>query len=127
MNELKINGIKDLENIPDISFYLFLLLIGISLVLIFSFVYLLYKYFKSRNNPRKVYYKTLQNLDLNNTKNAAYEITKYAKKLARSDREIKLADELISELEAYKYKKSVEKFDNNIYQKYELFMENIDV
>ncbi|WP_298753840.1 hypothetical protein [uncultured Arcobacter sp.] len=127
MNELKINGIKALETIPDISFYLFILLIGVSLILIFSFIYLLYKYFKSKNNPRKRYYKRLENLDLNNTKNAAYEITKYVKKLAKSHREIKLAEELISELEEYKYKKDVKKFDNTIYQKYELFMENVDV
>ncbi|PLY09353.1 MAG: hypothetical protein C0626_10200 [Arcobacter sp.] len=69
----------------------------------------------------------MENLDLNNTKNAAYEITKYVKKLAKSHREIKLAEELISELEEYKYKKDVKKFDNTIYQKYELFMENVDV
>lgn len=127
MNELKINSIKDLETIPDISFYLFLLLIIISLILLGSLVYLLYKHFKNKNNPRKKYYKILKEIDLNDTKTAAYKITKYIKKLARNDREIKLAEELISELESYKYKKNVERFNNNIHQKYELFMENIDV
>ena len=127
MNELKINGLKSLETIPDISFYIFLLLILISLIVFSTIIYLLYKFFKNRNNPRKEYYEKLKNLDLTNTKNAAYEITKYARKLARNDREKKLLEELICDLEEYKYKKDVKKFENNIKQKYEVFMENIDV
>ncbi len=127
MSELKINDLKGLEAIPDISFYLFILLIIVCIVILSSLIFLLYKFFKSRNNPRKMYYKKLQELDLNDTKNAAYTMSKYIKKLAKNDREIKLAQELISDLEKYKYKKNVEAFDNNIHRKYELFMDNIDV
>jgi len=127
MNELKINGIKSLESIPDISFYLFLLIILVTLTIFTLIVYLLYKYFKNRNNPRKDYYKILKNIDFDNTKDSAYKITKYTRKLASNDREIKLSKELISELEEYKYKKDVKKFDNNIIQKFELFMDSVDV
>lgn len=127
MNELKINGLKGLETIPDISFYLFILLIVVCIIIIFSLLYLLYKFFKNKNNPRKEYFRKLQNIDLNDTKSAAYNISKYVKKLAKNDREVKLAEELIHDLESYKYKRSVKNFDTNIHQKYELFMENIDV
>lgn len=127
MNELKINGLKTLETIPDISFYIFLLLIVVGLTIITLIIYLLYKFFKNKNNPRKDYYEILKNLDLNDTKNAAYKITTYTRKLALSDREIKLADELISELEEYKYKKDVGNFDKSIIRKFEFFMDNIDV
>lgn len=127
MNELKINGLKSLETIPDISFYLFLLLIIVCIIVVSSLIYLIYRFFKTRNNPRKEYYKKLQEIDLCDTKNAAYKISEYIKILAKNDRELKLADELINELEKYKYKKNVETFDNNIHRKFELFMDNIDV
>ncbi|WP_428025742.1 hypothetical protein [Arcobacter sp.] len=127
MNELKINGLKELETIPDISFYMFLLLITVCIIITSLLIYLIYKFFKNRKNPRKQYYEILKNIDLNNTKTAAYEITKYTKMLAHNERELKLADELISMLEEYKYKKEVKKFENDVIQKYELFMENIDV
>lgn len=127
MNELKINGLKGLETIPDITLYLFILLIIVSIIILSSLIYLLYRSFKTKNNPRKVYYKKLQELDLNDTKNSAYKMSKCIKELAKNDREIKLAQELISDLEKYKYKKNVEAFDSNIHRKYELFMDNIDV
>jgi hypothetical protein len=127
MNELKINGIKGLVSIPDISLYILLLIIVFSLVLIGLVIYLIYKFFKNKNNPRKEYYQMLKDIDLSDTKKAAYTITLYAKKLVKDDRDKKLADELINLLDEYKYKKDVNKFGNDVKLKYDLFMENIDV
>ena len=39
----------------------------------------------------------------------------------------KLANELIEELEKYKYKKIVENLDEEIKAKYKIFMESLDV
>ncbi len=127
MNELKINDIKDLVNIPDISFYILILLIVLGIIIISFVGYLIYRFFKNKKNPRKRYYEIIKNIDLNDTKNAAYQITFYARKLARNEREIKISEELIALLEEYKYKKDVKKFENDIFQKYELFMDTIDV
>ncbi|WP_419768335.1 hypothetical protein [Arcobacter sp.] len=127
MNELKINDIKDLVSIPDISFYILILLIVLGIVIIGFLGFLIYSFFKNKKNPRKKYYEIIKNIDLNDTKNAAYQITFYTRKLAKNEREIKISEELISLLEEYKYKKDVKKFENNIIQKYELFMETIDV
>ncbi|ADG92438.1 conserved hypothetical protein [Arcobacter nitrofigilis DSM 7299] len=127
MNELKINDIKNLVSIPDISFYILILLIVLGIVIIGFVGYLIYRFFKNKKNPRKKYYETIKNINLSDTKNAAYQITFYARKLAKNEREIKISEELITLLEEYKYKKDVKKFENNILQKYELFMETIDV
>ncbi|MGB7401942.1 MAG: hypothetical protein WA916_05145 [Arcobacter sp.] len=127
MNELKINDIKDLVSIPDISLYLLILIIVLGTVIIGFVGYLIYRFFKNKKNPRKKYYEIIKNLDLNDTKNSAYQITLYARKLAKDEREIKISEELIALLEEYKYKKDVKKFENDILQKYELFMETIDV
>ncbi|MGB5919476.1 hypothetical protein [Arcobacter sp.] len=127
MNELKINDIKDLVSIPDISLYLLILIIVLGTVIIGFVGYLIYRFFKNKKNPRKKYYEIIKNLDLNDTKNTAYQITLYARKLAKDEREIKISEELIALLEEYKYKKDVKKFENDILQKYELFMETIDV
>jgi hypothetical protein len=127
MNELKINDIKDLVSIPDISLYILILLIVLGIVILGFVIFLIYRFFKNKKNPRKRYYEIIKNIDLNDTKNAAYQITLYARKLARNEREIKISEELIALLEEYKYKKNVKKFKNDIFQKYELFMETIDV
>lgn len=127
MNELKINDIKNLVSIPDISLYILILLIILGVIIISVVVYLIYRFFKNKKNPRKKYYEIIKNVNLNDTKNAAYQITLYARRLARNEREIKISEELISLLEKYKYKKDVKKFENDVIQKYELFMETVDV
>jgi len=127
MNSLNINDIKSLEEIPDISLYLFTLLIIVLLIILFSIIVLIYKFFKRKNSTKIFYFNELKNIDFSNSKEAAYKITKYGKELISQDREIKLYNELVSQLEEYKYKKEVKSIDKNIKQKYELFMDSLDV
>lgn len=128
MNELKIHDIKNLVEVPDISFYLFISLIILAFLILCISIYLLYKKFKNKNKKiRKEYYKILQEIDFSKSKNAAYKITKYARLLAISQREIKLANELILQLEKHKYKKDVEDINKSIKIKYEIFMDALDV
>lgn len=128
MNEIKIHDIKNLVEIPDISLYIYMLLWILSILFIFILIFLLYKYFNNKNkNKRKEYYKILKDLDLKDSKQSAYTISKYIKLLAQNEREKRLASELIEELERYKYKKDVDEFEDDVKIIFARFMDSIDV
>lgn len=128
MTELKIHDIKPLVEISDYSLFLFILLCTLGALVVIAFIYLIYKLIKNRGkNQRKVTFNKLKEVDLKNSKKAAYEITKYARELSISEREKNLCEELIRELEKYKYKKEVKEFDKESLVKYEMFCEGVDV
>ena len=128
MEDIKIHDIKALVEIPDFSIYLYMLLWILGCVILFALIFLIYKIIKNRKKDfRKKYYKVLKEIDLNEPKKSAYTITKYSRLLATSQREIKLAEELIDELEKYKYKKEVDQIDDGVKILFGRFMDNIDV
>lgn len=128
MEEIKIHDIKGLVDIPDFSFYIYSILWILGSALLFIFVFLLYKYFDNKSkNRRKAYYKILKELDLNDSRNSAYLITKYARLLSQSDREKKLSHELIDELENFKYKKEIKPLSDEVKILFGRFMDSVDV
>lgn len=128
MNELKIHDIKNLVEIPDISFYIFLTLCILAGLIILALLFFIYKFFKNRkNNRRKEYFRILKGLDFTNSKHTAYTITKYSRLLVSNEREEKLCLELIEELEQYKYKKDVNNLSVEAKSMFERFMDSLDV
>lgn len=128
MNELKIHDIKGLVEIPDYSIYLFIAIVIITIFLFLSLIYLIYKYFKNRNlNERAKYIQMIKSLDRSLTKEFAYKITQYGREVIQSDRDKKLFEELVLDLEKYKYKKEVKNFTKSTQLKIDIFMESIDV
>lgn len=128
MNTLKIHDIKNLEVIPDYSLYLFILLLALGAVLVCFLLYILVKkILLKKQNIKKIYFENLKNLDLENTKKSAYEITKYGQYFCEEKRVKKLYFELNESLEKYKYKKEVEKFDTKTKEEIRRFMDAIDV
>ncbi|MBD3840631.1 MAG: hypothetical protein IE909_01885 [Campylobacterales bacterium] len=128
-NSLPIHDIKPFVQIPDYSMYLFYLIICVgSLVLGLGLLYL-YKYFKHKNNSKEQEYKALlQNLDYNDSKTSAYTISKYGRLLAKSERSIRLIEQLHKELEPFKYKKNIPTpLPKNIIVAVERFLESLDV
>lgn len=124
----KLNDIKPLVEIPDNSFFIFIVLVFILILLFITIVFFIIKLLKNRKkNTRKFYFEILKNVDFNNSKNAAYTITKYSRLLVKNEREIRLCNELVDELSIYKYKKNVPKIDDKIKAKFENFMEMLDV
>ena len=124
----KLHDIKELENIPDNSIFIFSILIFAGIILILAIIFLFIKHFKNRKvSDRKTYFNILKNIDFDDSKKAAYIITKYSRLIANNDREKKLANELIEELEFFKYKKNVKKIDKLTKAKYSTFMEILDV
>lgn len=128
MNTLQIHDIKNLEIIPDYSLYLFIFLICLGTILVCFLIYLLVKrILLKKQNIKKVYFKELQNLNLENTKESAYKITKYGQYFCDEKRVKKLYFELNESLETYKYKKEVEEFDDKTKEEFRRFMDAIDV
>lgn len=128
MDEIKIRDIKQLVDIPDYSLYIYMFLWIMGIVIVFIILFISIRYFLTRKkNKKKEYYKILKNIDLSNSKKAAYTITKYARLISQSDREKKLSNELIEELESYKYKKDVKPLDDEFKILFGRFMDNVDV
>ena len=124
----KLHDIKELENIPDNSIFIFSILIFAGIILILAIIFLFIKYFKNKKlSDRKTYFNILKNIDFDDSKKAAYTITKYSRLIVNSDREKKLANELIEELRIFKYKKNVKNIDKLTKAKYSTFMEILDV
>ncbi len=128
MNEIKIHDIKDIVEVPDVTFYIYYGLIILAFIALCLVIYFIYKFIKNRKiNIRKEYFKILEELDLNNSKNSAYQITKYGHLLARNDREKQLFNDLLSELEVYKYKINVPEFHDDTKALFDVFMDSLDV
>ena len=131
MNEtIKIHDIKGLIEVPDYSIYIYYGLIIGAILLLCLIGYLIYKFYQNKKqNIRKEYLSKLKAIDfkLNSSKQNAYEITKYGQLLAIDDREVQLLNDLVQNLETYKYKKNVDNFDNETKALYDRFIESLDV
>lgn len=128
MNEIKLHDIKGLVEVSDSSLYIFYGLILFGLIVVCIIGYLIYKFFKyKRQNIRQDYFKQLQAVDFNNSKQSAYDITKYGILLVRTPREKQLLNDLISKLESYKYKKDVPNIDEETKASFDTFMDSLDV
>lgn len=124
----KLHDIKELENIPDNSIFIFSFLIFICILILLIIVFFVIKFFRNKKqSDRKKYYKILQEIDFKDSKSSAYKITKYSRLLAINEREKRLCYELIAELEKFKYKKDVLEIDDSIKAKYSIFMDSLDV
>ena len=129
MNEqIKLHDIKALSQIPDYSIFLYYGLIFLIVLVLLLLILTIFKYFNNKKpNMKKVYLKELEDIDYSESKTSAYKLTKLIRALASSDREKKLAHEIIDELEKYKYKKEVKKIDEKIKGKISIFIGMIDV
>ncbi len=125
MNELKgLRDIKGIVQVPDMSFYIFIALVIIGVLIALSLViYLLGIIKKRKKSKRKLYIQKLKSIDTKNSKKAAYLITKYARKLAKTKEEKGILDQLLKELERYKYVKNAPPFDEESKKYLKLFLE----
>ncbi len=125
MDSLKnLKDIRGLEKIPDLSYYIFLALVVLGILLFISLVIYMYGVIKKRKKTkRKLYIQKLKGVSLKDSKKAAYEITKYARKLADTKESRAIFERLEEDLVKYKYKKVAPKFDDESIKLYRLFLE----
>jgi len=126
MNNLKIHDIKNLSEVSDWSFYIFLILLICLLVIIIFLTYLIVSKIKNKKiNIQKFTLEKLKEVNTNQSKNAAYEITKYLHLLKKNELQTQLANELILDLENYKYKKVTSGFNHITTTRLKKFMESL--
>lgn len=128
--DIPLHDIKPLMEVPDSSFALFLFTVTVITFLLLGALYLLYRFIKSRKevDPRKVHYRILESVDLDDAKKAAYTITEYGRIFADDSQRLHEAyDNLVARLEAYKYRKQVSSIDDESRNYYKIYLGMIDV
>jgi Ca2+/Na+ antiporter len=126
LNDIKLYDIKPIMEIPDNSLSILVGIVVALLLFVVLVVYFLYKKRKKLTKERRVY-RLLTKIDLSDTKNSAYLITKYSRVLATTESLKNIADELDRLLSEYKYKKETPPFSDEVVAKYHLFVEMLDV
>ncbi len=129
MEELEgLRDIRGLEEIPDISFILFLIMIAFTVLVLAGLSIMIYRHFKGKEKDltRKEVLERLENIDFSDSKDAAYKITKYARYLATEERGQKIFLQLEAKLTKYKYIQNPPPFDDDTIGQYNLFLEVVD-
>ncbi|RUM66329.1 MAG: hypothetical protein DSZ06_03395 [Sulfurospirillum sp.] len=124
----KLKDIRELEPIPDISIYIFIASILFALLVLGSIIYMIYrqKRAKKENLTKKEVLRRLKNIDFDDPKKAAYQITKYARFLSSDERSQKIFAQLEERLNRYKFIPNPPHFDEESKSYYNLFLEVVD-
>jgi len=115
------NEIELIVNIETYSFYYFLSLVFILIISVFLLFKLGKWFWNNRTNERKDILQILHNIDWQNPKETAYKITKLGNKISET-RSQRLLDDLIIELEKYKYRRDSEEISNDVKAKFQIFL-----
>jgi len=132
MNEQNITAqlkdIKPLLDIPDNSFYFYWGLILFASLIVLAIIYFVVKklWEKRKINLAKGYLEKLKAIDWHDAKKSAYDATHYARLLATDERRKELFSELEPLLEKYKYKKKVDEVDQDILNRFNLYVQVAD-
>ena len=128
--DVPLHDIKTIVEVQEYSFYYLLGVVFLSVLVLSVLAYFVYKYIQKINayNQRKEHFKLLNSLDLTDTKNTAYAISKYGIIFANDgQRESEMYKNITSRLEQFKYKQYVEEFDKETLGYIELYKGMIDV
>ena len=128
--DVPLHDIKAIVEVQEYSFYYLLGTIFFSVLALSALGYFIYKYLQKRNayNQRKEHFKLINSLDLTDTKNTAYAISKYGITFANDgQRESEMYKNITSRLEQFKYKQHVKEFDKETLGYIELYKGMIDV
>ena len=124
----QLRDIKPLLEIPDNSYYIYWGLIIFAALLTAGILFFVFnKLWENRKmNLAKGYLEKLKAIEWEDTKKSAYEATHYARLLATDDRRKELFSQLEAMLEQYKYKKEVDKIDQDTRNKFDLYVQVAD-
>ncbi|MDD2790062.1 MAG: hypothetical protein PHU40_05280 [Sulfurimonas sp.] len=128
--DIPLHDIKPILEVQEYSLYYFAAISTLLALLLLAFAYIMYKHFKAKQrfNLRAEHYQILKSLDLSDTKNAAYGITLYGLTFRDdSPRHTEMYQNIVERLQGYKYKKSVEAFEDEVLGYIDLYKGMIDV
>jgi len=127
---IQLHDIKPLMEIPEYSFYYFIVGVTLSTILLFSLLYLLLRWLKNRKkfNIKVAHSKLLHQINYKDAKKDAYAITLYGLTFKdETPRHQRAYEALVESLEAYKYKKDVPPFNDETKHLFEIYLGLIDV
>ena len=127
--DIPLHDIKPIVEIEEYSLYYLLGLIGLGIIILGLIVYGVYIWYKKRNafNLRKNHLQLIHDLDLSDTKNAAYGISSYGLTFKDdSPRHKEMYENITQRLEGYKYKKDVDAFDSETLGHIEIYKDMLD-
>ncbi len=124
----QLRDIKPLLEIPDSSYYIYWGLIIFVWLLVFGIIFFILKrvWENRKINLAKGYLQALKNIDWKESKKSAYDATHYARLLATDERKKELFSQLEPMLEKYKYKKEVDKIDEETKKQFNLYVQVAD-
>lgn len=127
-NTEQLREIRDLVEIPDLSFYFFIAITAVVILFVGTVAYMFWQNYRKKHNTRlrRAVFKKLASVDFSDSKKAAYAITRYGRFLADEERSKKLFDQLLPRLEKYKYTPDPPPFDPEDIKYYDLFVESVD-
>lgn len=128
--DVPLHDIKNIVEVQEYSFYYLLGVIVLSALVLSTIVYFVFKYLQKRNeyNQRKEHFELLNLIDLNDTKSAAYGVSKYGATFANDgERQSGMYKNISARLEQFKYRKDVDSFDEETLAFIELYKGMIDV
>jgi hypothetical protein len=128
--DIPLHDIKPIVDIEEYSLYYFFGISFFALLFASGLIYLIYKWLKAKKafNIRTQHFKAINELDLSDTKNAAYTITSLGLTFKNdSQRHSEMYDNIVQRLEAYKYKKEVSEFDKEVLGYIDVYKGMIDV
>ena len=124
MEQLK--DIKGLVEVSDYSLYYLLGVVSIVVVLLMVLGFFIYRFLnkKERMTQQKLARSELKHFKVSDAKESAYRFSHLAQYAADEAQQAKL-DEILKDLELYKYKKEVPELDAALKEKMEQFIKEV--
>ena len=119
----KLRDIKGLVEVTDYSLFYLLGIVGIGVALLIVLVVLLYKYLTKKDplTQKKVAMELLDKFEFGDAKESAYAFSHLAQ-YAVNDTQRRELEELLAELDLYKFKKEVPELDDELKAKMKKFI-----
>ena len=128
--DIPLHDIKPILEVQEYSMYYLGAIVAVGTFLLLGALFLLYKWLKNRNsfNVRKEHLRLINEIDLSDTKVAAYSLTFYGLTFKDdSPRHSEMYTNLTQRLDEHKYKKEVNSFDSEVLGYIELYKGMLDV
>lgn len=124
----ELRDIKPLLDIPDNSYELLIGGLSIALFLaLLSVFFLARKLWRDKEiDMQKIYFEKFRDIEWNDSKKAAYEVTYLGRLLATEPRTKEIYSQLVPMLDEYKYRKNVPTVDSDTLRQYNLLVHVID-
>lgn len=122
MEELR--DIKGLVEVTDYSLYYLLGIVGVAVIILIVLGVLLYKYLTKKEplTQKKVAMELLEKFEFGDAKQSVYEFS-YLAQYAVNEAQRRELEQLLAELEPYKFKKEVPELDDALKAKMQNFIE----